>query len=51
VEDDDIVIGAYGVGAKLEIEKLTNSTLKIKTNNPIETESGVDYTINTYKKI
>ena len=51
VEDDDIVIGAYGVGAKLEIEKLTNSTLKIKTNNPIETESGVDYTISTYKKI
>ena len=51
VEGDDIVIGLYGVGAKLEIETLTNSTLKIKTNNPIETESGVDYTINTYKKI
>lgn len=51
VEDDDIVIGAYGVGAKLEIEKLTNSTLKIRTNNPIETEDGVDYTISTYKKI
>ena len=51
VEDDDIVIGIYGVGAKLEIEKLTNSTLKIKTNNPIETESGVDYTISKYKKI
>ncbi len=51
VEDDDIVIGAYGVGAKLEIEKLTNSTLKIRTNNPIETENGVDYTISTYKKI
>lgn len=51
VEDDNIVIGAYGVGAKLEIETLTNSTLKIKTNNPIETEDGVDYTISTYKKI
>ncbi|MBQ5895184.1 MAG: hypothetical protein IIW75_01295 [Bacteroidaceae bacterium] len=51
VEDDDIVIGIYGVGAKLEIEKLTNSTLKIRTNNPIETEDGVDYTISTYKKI
>ena len=51
VEDDYIVIGAYGVGAKLEIETLTNSTLKIKTNNPIETEDGVDYTISTYKKI
>jgi hypothetical protein len=51
VEDDDIVIGLYGVGAKLEIETLTNSTLKIKTNNPIETEDGVDHTISTYKKI
>lgn len=51
VEGDDIVIGLYGVGAKLEIETLTNSTLKIKTNNPIETEDGVDYTISTYKKI
>ena len=51
VEDDNIVIGIYGVGAKLEIEKLTNSTLKIRTNNPIETEDGVDYTISTYKKI
>ncbi len=51
VEDDDIVIGIYGVGAKLEIETLTNSTLKVKTNNPIETENGVDYTISTYKKI
>ena len=51
VEDDDIVIGLYGVGAKLEIETLTNSTLKIKTNNPIETEDGVDHTISTYRKI
>ena len=51
VEDDDIVIGAYGVGLELEIDKLTKNTLKIKTNNPIETESGVDYTISTYKKI
>ena len=51
VEEDNIVIGLYGVGAKLEIETLTNSTLKIKTNNPVETESGVDYTISTYKKI
>jgi hypothetical protein len=51
VEDDDIVIGAYGVGLELEIDKLTKNTLKIKTNNPIETENGVDYTINTYKKI
>lgn len=51
VEDDDIVIGIYGVGAKLEIETLTNSTLKIKKNNPIESENGVDYTISTYKKI
>lgn len=51
VEDDDIVIGIYGVGAKLEIETLTNSTLKVKTNNPIESENGVDYTISTYKKI
>ena len=51
VEGDDIVIGLYGVGAKLEIETLTNSTLKIKTNNPIETEDGVDHTISTYKKI
>ena len=51
VEDDDIVIGLYGKGLKLEIETLTNSTLKVKTNNPIETESGVDYTISTYKKI
>ena len=51
VEDDDIVIGAYGVGLELEIDKLTKNTLKIKTNNPIETENGVDYTISTYKKI
>lgn len=51
VEDDDIVIGIYGVGAKLEIETLTNSTLKVKTNNPIESENGVDYTISKYKKI
>ena len=51
VEEDNIVIGLYGVGAKLEIETLTNSTLKIKTNNPIESENGVDYTISTYKKI
>ena len=51
VEEDNIVIGLYGVGAKLEIETLTNSTLKIKTNNPIESEDGVDYTISTYKKI
>ena len=51
VEGDDIVIGLYGVGAKLEIYMLTNSTLKIKTNNPIETENGVDYAISTYKKI
>ena len=51
VEDDDIVIGLYGVGAKLEIDELTNSTLKIKKNNPIETEHGVDYTISKYKKI
>ena len=51
VEGDDIVIGVYGVGAKLEIYMLTNNTLKIRTNNPIETEDGVDYTISTYKKI
>jgi hypothetical protein len=51
VEDDDIVIGIYGVGAKLEIDELTNKTLKIKTNNPIETENGVDHTISTYKKL
>lgn len=51
VEDDDIVIGIYGVGLKLEIDELTNKTLKIKTNNPIETENGVDYTISTYKKL
>ena len=51
VEDDDIVIGIYGVGLKLEIDELTNKTLKIKTNNPIETEDGVDYIISTYKKI
>ena len=51
VEGDDIVIGLYGVGAKLEIYMLTNSTLKIKTNNPSETENGVDYAISTYKKI
>ena len=51
VEGDNIVIGLYGVGAKLEIYMLTNNTLKIRTNNPIETEDGVDYTISTYKKI
>ena len=51
VEDNEIVIGLYGVGAKLEIDELTNSTLKIKKNNPIETENGVDYTISKYKKI
>ena len=51
VEDDDIVIGLYGKGLKLEIDELTNSTLKIKKNNPIETENGIDYTISTYKKI
>lgn len=51
VEGDDIVIGIYGVGAKLEIYMLTNNTLKIRTNNPIETEDGVDYIISTYKKI
>ena len=51
VEDDDIVIGIYGKGLKLEIDELTNSTLKIKKNNPIETENGIDYTISTYKKI
>ena len=51
VEGDDIVIGLYGVGAKLEIYMLTNNTLKIRTNTPIETEDGVDYIISTYKKI
>ena len=51
VEDDDIVIGIYGVGLKLEIDELTNKTLKIKTNNPIETENGVDHIISTYKKL
>ncbi len=51
VEEDNIVIGLYGVGAKLEIEALTNNTLKIRTNNPIESEDGIDYTISTYKKI
>lgn len=51
VEEDDIVIGISGYGLKLEIDKLTNSTLKIKTNNPIESEDGIDYSISTYKKI
>lgn len=51
VEEDDIVIGAYGVGFELEIEKLTNSTLKIKTENPIEFEEGIDYSISTYKRL
>ena len=39
------------LGFKKEIDELTNSTLKIKKNNPIETENGVDYTISKYKKI
>ena len=51
IEGDDILIGLYGIGTKLEIYILTNNTLKIRTNNPIETEDGVDYTISTYKKI
>lgn len=51
VEEDDIVIGAYGVGLELEIEKLTNSTLKIKTENPIEFEEGIDYSISTFKRL
>ena len=53
VEGDDIVIGVYGLGAKLEIYMLTNSTLKIEANYPIdiEIEDGVDHIISTYKKI
>lgn len=47
VEGDNIVIGIV----KLEIVKLTNNTLKIKKNNPLEFEGGVDFTISTYNKI
>lgn len=51
VEGDNIVIGVGGIGLKLEITTLTNNTLKIKKNNPLEFEGGVDFTISTYKKI
>lgn len=47
VEGDNIVIGIV----KLEIVTLTNNTLKIKENYPLEYEGGVDFTISTYKKI
>ena len=56
VEEDDIVIrasvGGFAVDFfELEIEKLTNSTLKIKIENPIELEDGIDYSISTYKRL
>ena len=47
IKDDKIV----GIGLNLEIEKLTNSTLKLKFDNPIKIEGGIDYTISTYKKM
>ena len=57
VEEDEIVIGASVGGFEvefyeLEIEKLTNSTLKIKTEkNPFGFEEGIDYSISTYKRL
>ena len=57
VEEDDIVIGASVAGFEveffeLEIEKLTNSTLKIKTEkNPFGFKEGIDYSISTYKRL